>query len=117
MNKKNSSFHSHHTAGGDVSNPTAARKSGFVNPTLTRQFGSSDPFEDVVTNKLFQSLVKHVVNNTLEQRGIPTNQPIPGASSNQVSKMMAAICTHDRVAHYIKTYKEQFQGTCALPKL
>ena len=83
-----------------------------TDPTLARQYGLTDPFGDVVKNKLFQSLVKHLVKNALVQRGIPM-QSIPGASPTEVVKMMAAIGAHDNIGQHIEAYKNDFKGTVA----
>lgn len=83
---------------------------GLTDADLARRFGLSDPLRDVARNKLFQSLVKHMVKDTLVQRGIPIRESIPGVSPTIVTQMMAGIGAHEGIANFIMAYKDVFKG-------
>ena len=64
----------------------------------------------VVDNKLFQSIVKNVINNTLVQRGVQLTESIPAASPQTVARVMAGLSAHPQVGASVKEYASRFQG-------
>ena len=64
----------------------------------------------VVDNKLFQSIVKNVINNTLVQRGVQLTDSIPAASPQTVARVMAGLSAHPQVGASVKEYANYFQG-------
>ncbi|KAG6374203.1 hypothetical protein JVT61DRAFT_4857 [Boletus reticuloceps] len=77
-----------------------------IDPESLTQFGIRDFLGNVINNKLFQSIVKSVVKNTLTQRGIPLKQSIPGASPPEVSRMVGGLAVHPEVARVVMAYKD-----------
>ena len=73
------------------------------------QFGIRDFLGNVINNKIFQSVVKSVVKNTLLQRGIPLKESIPGASPPEVARMLGGLVMHPQVAEYVAAYKNTLQ--------
>ncbi|KAG6374199.1 hypothetical protein JVT61DRAFT_4853 [Boletus reticuloceps] len=82
----------------------------YVDPASLKRSGINQFAGEVTKNKLFKSIMKIIVYRTMVQRGIPTNDSIPGATETEVTRLIAALSVHDKLGQLVKQHRVAFSG-------